>query len=405
MKKFLSLIISIVMIFALTIPAFAYEVGDKIPESYIKSAEDLINLLNVSENKTLTIKLAETIETNEKIYIPKNSSITIDCNGFDFIFDDLNVELDAKAVICNASGMESTINGNNIYNNGSLTIKDIKNDVNNIYNYGVASICSDRTPDGYCQITNGECSVTFIGGNLYIDILNNFRTSIMLVNADSIRTVDYDNNGIIIPLKINRNASIDVSELEKVQDALNSKKPVNLPLPTPTLVGAEFKGWCDKDGKEIDSLPTNSKTLIEASFIFRGGLTLDFNDGKTANQKVDIYDNGELVNALPEVDRQGYFFAGWTKDGKPLSDTIPLKPDDTIKATWAPIKGNEDRVTNALKSLGMGQTDINKILDILDINTLTGSVFASEPIWSVIIVALMLGCFAGGMAYDKKKKK
>lgn len=400
MKKFLSLIISIVMIFALTIPAFAYEVDDI---TVVKSAEDLINLLNVSENKTLTIKLAETIETNEKIYIPKNSSITIDCNGFNFYFDDLNVELDAKAVICNASGMESTINGNNIYNNGSLTIKDIKNDVNNIYNYGVASICSDRTPDGYCQITNGERSVTFIGGNLYVDILNNFRTSIMLVNADSIRTVDYDNNGIIIPLKINRNASIDVSELEKVQGTLGGKNKT--PLPAPTLVGAEFKGWCDKDGKEIDSLPTSSKTLIEASFIFRGGLTLDFNDGKTANQKVDIYDNGKLVNALPEVDRQGYFFAGWTKDGKPLSDTIPLKPGDTIKATWTPIKGNEDRVTNALKSLGMGQTDINKILDILNINTLTGSVFASEPIWSVIIVALMLGCFAGGMAYDKKKKK
>ena len=400
MKKFLSLMISIVMIFALTIPAFAYEVDDI---TVVKSAEDLINLLNVSENKTLTIKLAETIETNEKIYIPKNSSITIDCNGFNFYFDDLNVELDAKAVICNASGMESTINGNNIYNNGSLTIKDIKNDVNNIYNYGVASICSDRTPDGYCQITNGERSVTFIGGNLYVDILNNFRTSIMLVNADSIRTVDYDNNGIIIPLKINRNASIDVSELEKVQGTLGGKNKT--PLPAPTLVGAEFKGWCDKDGKEIDSLPTSSKTLIEASFIFRGGLTLDFNDGKTANQKVDIYDNGKLVNALPEVDRQGYFFAGWTKDGKPLSDTIPLKPGDTIKATWTPIKGNEDRVTNALKSLGMGQTDINKILDILNINTLTGSVFASEPIWSVIIVALMLGCFAGGMAYDKKKKK
>ena len=388
------------MIFALTIPAFAYEVDDI---TVVKSAEDLINLLNVSENKTLTIKFAETIETNEKIYIPKNSSITIDCNGFNFYFDDLNVELNAKAVICNASGIESTINGNNIYNNGSLTIKDIKNDVNNIYNYGIASICSDRTPDSYCQITNGEGSVTFIGGNLYVDILNNFRTSIMLVNADSIRTVDYDNNGIIIPLKINRNASIDVSELEKVQGTLGGKNKT--PLPAPTLVGAEFKGWCDKDGKEIDSLPTSSKTLIEASFIFRGGLTLDFNDGKTANQKVDIYDNGKLVNALPEVDRQGYFFAGWTKDGKPLSDTIPLKPGDTIKATWTPIKGNEDRVTNALKSLGMGQTDINKILDILDINTLAGSVFTSEPIWSVIIVALMLGCFAGGMAYDKKKKK
>ncbi|MDO5449039.1 MAG: hypothetical protein Q4F70_05465 [Clostridia bacterium] len=137
--------------------------------------------------------------------------------------------------------------------------------------------------------------------------------------------------------------------------------------------------------------------MMSATFTYKEAVTLDYNDGTGTTQKVDVYDSGTLVNSLPEMDRHGYYFSNWTRNNK------VVKPGDVLKANWVPISGNEYKIANALKLLGVGQTDINKMLDIVSVNSLTGSVFTSEPVWGVIIAALMLGCFAGGIVFDRKK--
>ena len=396
MKKATSIILALIMIFALAIPAFA-EDDDAI---VVTTTEQFIEAIESSECKTVTIKIvANEIETNESLDIPSDASITIDLNGNDLSLNAIYVLENASLTICNKASQISVFKCQTLYNYGALEIYDVDNELSDLFNYNLASLRSITKADAIIGISNGESAVTFVGSRLKADIFNDVdSTGIVFLSINSIRKVDYDNCGKTYPLDINKNAYISIDELAKVQDAIINKEK-NLPLPIPTLDGAEFTRWEDN----IKYLPKETRTMMSATFTYKEAVTLDYNDGTGTTQKVDVYDGGTLVNSLPEMDRHGYYFTNWTKNGKVVTIISLFKPGDVLKANWTEISGNEYKIANALKLLGVGQTDIDKMLGIVGVNSLTGSVFTSEPVWGVIIAALMLGCFAGGIVFDRKK--
>lgn len=110
---------------------------------------------------------------------------------------------------------------------------------------------------------------------------------------------------------------------------------------------------------------------------------------------------------LPIAAKDGYIFNGWYYNGKKISGTYFTFKESkvTVVAHWATIESQKGNLTNQLKQLGFSPADISKIFDMFaNRNQTVGSVLASEPVWGVVIAALMLGCLAGGVAIGRKQK-
>ena len=68
-----------------------------------------------------------------------------------------------------------------------------------------------------------------------------------------------------------------------------------------------------------------------------GTFTSGNNTGQAGDYMVTVQDGGSLVSALPQVQRDGYLFAGWSydKDGKsPVVATDFVSADTRVYAQW-----------------------------------------------------------------------
>ena len=130
-------------------------------------------------------------------------------------------------------------------------------------------------------------------------------------------------------------------------------------LPTVTREGYTFAGWSyDKDGKSpivaTDFVSANTevyaqwvKKVEEAQFFnvkvnSNGGTFIDGTDaGCAGDTMVSVKKDGSLVSALPQVQRDGYLFAGWSydKDGKsPIVATDFVSANTEVYAQWTKQK-------------------------------------------------------------------
>lgn len=137
------------------------------------------------------------------------------------------------------------------------------------------------------------------------------------------------------------------------------------------LSGDEY-GMVDFYSEELEGYELNSLYLIMfGKFENNGEVTLYVENDKGLTPYLVDYDDEDNYLLVPEyesVQRDGHTFVKLT-----------VAPDD-----FALFFGQEVAVESQP-------------------NSFVGSVFASEPVWGVILVALMLGCFAGGTAFGKKK--
>ena len=72
-----------------------------------------------------------------------------------------------------------------------------------------------------------------------------------------------------------------------------------------------------------------------------GTFTSGNNTGQAGDYMVTVQDGGSLVSALPQVQRDGYLFAGWSydKDGKsPVVATDFVSANTEVYAQWTKQK-------------------------------------------------------------------
>lgn len=136
-------------------------------------------------------------------------------------------------------------------------------------------------------------------------------------------------------------------------DALNEPdrtveegKPLGA-LPTTGRTGYTFVGWyTEKEGgTEVtsDTVITSELTVYahwEPVRLKTYKVTFDANGGNEAGETVRTVEEGNMLSALPEVDRAGYIFAGWYTEkegGTEVTENTSVRSDMTVYARWEPV--------------------------------------------------------------------
>ena len=109
-------------------------------------------------------------------------------------------------------------------------------------------------------------------------------------------------------------------------------------LPTPVREGYTFNGWKDEAGNEVtaETVCTGDMTLTaqwtENAKSYT--VTLNYNDGTTANRELTVADGAKLSD-LPTPEREGYTFGGWksTTGASVTKDTV-VTGDMILVAQW-----------------------------------------------------------------------
>lgn len=108
---------------------------------------------------------------------------------------------------------------------------------------------------------------------------------------------------------------------------------------------------------------------------------------------------------MPTVEKAGYCFDGWyDSDGNKLTLDSVITKSSTYDAKWVAEEDVLPELTKYLLYLGFSQSRIDQITSLLSSNSVAGTILASEPIWGVVLIALVFAGFAGGLAVGKKKK-
>ena len=407
MKKFLSIVLALVMMMALALPAFAkeYEVDNR--SVYFDNV-----LREHSDDENLGIKFLGPVSVN--LWREKLEALSVDLNGYEFrcvpsIDKEFGIRLfkifDSSNTYAKFDYMSSYI----IIKN-SMIFKDITIPNISISNYGVfiaENIKIEKDP----KYADKLLSVYNYGGVVYLSKIPQFQYSAK--NSDDVLYMDKDvdityrtnsatgeiiNPGRRVIVNLN-GGTLDVAALKK------AKEDKEFPIP---VKGEDyvFVEWVDKNGKTVTlaDVPASSEIEIEAVYKAKIQIKVDANGGNCDVKTLDGIDDGKLIDGLPYAELDGYCLEGWYLGDKKVDAKTVFNDGDTIKAKWVTVADHSRVIRNALKNIGMNNADIEKVIKLFSSNSLVGTVFTSEPIWGVVIAALMLGCFAGGLAVGKKKK-
>ena len=132
-------------------------------------------------------------------------------------------------------------------------------------------------------------------------------------------------------------------EIENADDFKNYEYGKGLTLPTPTRTGYTFNGWYENDDfdgsavEEISATDTGSKTYYAKWTVIRSKVTLDYQDGTTPDETLDVEYDGTYE--LPTPERTGYDFDGWFTEesgGNTVTsgDTVTIIEDQILYAHW-----------------------------------------------------------------------
>ncbi|MEI3348501.1 MAG: InlB B-repeat-containing protein [Dysosmobacter sp.] len=107
-----------------------------------------------------------------------------------------------------------------------------------------------------------------------------------------------------------------------------------------------FAGWYDNEALAGEPYSFSGKTMPAHDLILYASwttktytVTFDYNDGTGYKTQIDNVPYGSTVAEPEEPTREGYLFAGWTKDGAPFHFTTPISGNTTLVANWISSEG------------------------------------------------------------------
>ena len=107
-----------------------------------------------------------------------------------------------------------------------------------------------------------------------------------------------------------------------------------------------FAGWYDNEALAGEPYSFSGKTMPAHDLILYASwttktytVTFDYNDGTGYKTQIDNVPYGSTVAEPEEPTREGYLFAGWTKDGAPFHFTTPISGNTTLVANWISGEG------------------------------------------------------------------
>ena len=107
-----------------------------------------------------------------------------------------------------------------------------------------------------------------------------------------------------------------------------------------------FAGWYDNEALAGEPYSFSGKTMPAHDLILYASwttktytVTFDYNDGTGHTTQIDNVPYGSTVAEPEEPTREGYLFAGWTKDGAPFHFTTPISGNTTLVANWISSEG------------------------------------------------------------------
>ena len=397
MKKFLSIVLALVMMMALALPAFAAD------EIVVKTYDELKNAIDNTDASEINIKLGSNITTDVAISGRDSHTVKINLNGYTLSPSSFETNWGHTLIICDSSKKPGYIIGRNISNRGTIIIRDVNVNIDNATNKGLLYITGKHSKVSKFRLDAGSNSSAFVGKGMasasYLP--DSKKDSLVIVEVDDIAGVsEVNQTGTVVYMDFNNDpmdfdtfASLSKTALKEFE--MHGR---HINLPTLTCDNAKFLKW-SKSSVEVDK-----RTAVSASWKYIGGVKVDANGGTCNCEALDVYTDGKLVGNLPTAEYSGFCFEGWFLNDKPVTDQTVFKKGDIIKAKWSAVADHADYIRDALKKIGMNNADIEKVIKLFSSNSLVGSVVTNGPVWGVVIATLMLGCFAGGLAIGKKKK-
>lgn len=112
----------------------------------------------------------------------------------------------------------------------------------------------------------------------------------------------------------------------------------------------EFQGWykdpeCTEAFDFSQTMPSNNLVVYAKWAPKQVTVTFDMNAGESAVDEVEpqIFDAGKTADKPENPTREGYSFAGWTRNGEPFNFNTRITEDTTLTAQW--ISDAQYRIT------------------------------------------------------------
>ena len=375
MKKFLSLILALVMMMALALPAFAEEEeifdvidGNEFCNVFLRSYEAKINIK--LENDIIGLDI---VKAKPQV----NRTINIDLNGHKLGISNFGINGKDTVFIYDNSEKPGTLNVKEVNVAGNLVVQDILLDLRNVKNYGIFYATGKSLDDIHLYVD--KKSMSFIGKDIALEgVPKVMEDSLLILETDNIKDIELQ-SGANAPLGVLIHANLSGLTLDwdtfysfarKASQLFFNKGPINLPT-----LGENFVKWVDKKGLDVSSVSKGSEVIVSALAKQSGTVKLDTNGGTYDNEEIKILSDGTLENELPTPERSGFCFTGWKLGNSVINNSTRYKNGDVIKAQWISITDKSSEITKALKGVGVSQTDIDKFLGLFKNNNVAGSIF------------------------------
>ena len=375
MKKFLSLILALVMMLALALPVFAAE-----EEVFaVSNGDDFCAAFNNTSLAKINIKLENdilglgTLKTLSK----GSRTINIDLNGHMLSISAFGINDKDTVFIYDNSEKLGTLNVKNVIVAGNLVVQDILLDLRDVKNNGIFYATGKSLDDMKLHVN--KKSMSFIGKDIVLEgVPKVMEDSVLILETDNIKDIELQ-SGANAPLGVLIHANLSGLTLDwdtfysfarKASQLFFNKGPINLPT-----LGENFVKWVDKKGLDVSSVSKGSEVIVSALTKQSGTVKLDTNGGTHDNEEIKILSDGTLENELPTPERSGFCFTGWKLGNSVINNSTRYKNGDVIKAQWISLTDKSSEITKALKGVGVSQTDIDKFLGLFKNDNVAGSIF------------------------------
>ncbi len=198
--------------------------------------------------------------------------------------------------------------------------KQIGYKLENNLSEALATFTVDEESAGIVSVTK-EGKVTALAvGEATINVLvsdyeESYETSIKVVVVESDFAISYDLDGGVLP-----------------EGAITGYCALNLPipLPTPTKVGYEFKGW-ELNGKVVEALPVGTYGDVSVKAVWEAvTYTIAYSEAVEGN--VTTYTVEDLPLSLQPATKAGYEYKGWKLLDKVVTE-IPAGTTGNLELT------------------------------------------------------------------------
>ena len=200
MKKFLSIVLALVMMMALALPAFAAD------EIVVKTYDELKNAIDNTDASEINIKLGSNITTDVAISGRDSHTVKINLNGYTLSPSSFETNWGHTLIICDSSKKPGYIIGRNISNRGTIIIRDVNVNIDNATNKGLLYITGKHSKVSKFRLDAGSNSSAFVGKGMasasYLP--DSKKDSLVIVEVDDIAGVsEVNQTGTVVYMDFN----------------------------------------------------------------------------------------------------------------------------------------------------------------------------------------------------------